>query len=134
MTKHRAQCQCGQLVLECETDPDFTIACNCKACQKRTGAAFGVGGYFKITDLTISGEANSWSRKADGGRGLENFFCPNCGTNVYWTLEMRPEHMGVAAGLFDKPLPEPARAIWLEEKHGWVEFPEHWPLFEKGTE
>ena len=133
MSIHRATCQCGSLVVEAPVDPDFVIVCNCKACQMRTGSPFGTGGYFKKTDLTISGEAKSWSRTADTGRKLEYFFCPNCGTNVYWTLEMRPEHMGVAYGLFDAPLPEPARAIWTEERHDWVSFPEHWPTFEKGT-
>ncbi len=133
MTNHRATCQCGSLVVEAAADPDFVIVCNCRACQKRSGSPFGTGCYFKKTDLAISGEAKGWKRTAETGRKLENFFCPTCGTSVYWTLEMRPEHMGVAFGLFEGPLPEPARAIWTEAKHDWVAFPDHWPQFEKGT-
>jgi hypothetical protein len=119
--------------VEAAGDPDFVIVCNCKACQMRTGSPFGTGAYFKKADLTVSGEAKGWRRSADSGRAIENFFCPSCGTNVYWTLEMRPDHIGVGFGLFETALPEPARAIWTEEKHGWVIFPEHWPQFEKGT-
>ena len=133
MTKHRAQCQCGQLVLESDTDPDFTIACNCKACQLRTGAPFGAALYLKLADISVSGTVKSWRRTADSGRWLENHFCPDCGTNLYWTLEMRPEHAGVAYGCFTTPVPDPIRAIWTEQKHGWVEFPENWPSYEKGS-
>ncbi|WP_413719102.1 GFA family protein [Silicimonas sp. MF1-12-2] len=133
MTKHHAQCQCGQLTLDAENDPDFVIACNCKACQKRTGAPFGVGMYFRKDGLSIGGRSNSWARQAESGRMLENHFCPDCGTSLYWTLEMRPDHIGVAYGCFDTPVPDPIRAIWMQEKHDWVSFPETWPSYPTGS-
>lgn len=133
MTTHHATCQCGALRTSFAGDPEFVIACNCKACQKRTGAPFGTGAYFRKSQLTIEGSTNSWGRTADTGRALENFFCPTCATTLYWTLEMRPDHIGVAFGCFDTPLPEPVRAIWMEEKHDWVSFPADWPTFPKGT-
>ena len=131
MAINRAVCQCNSLIVGTETEPDFVVLCNCKACQRRTGAPFGVGAYFRKTDLTLSGKPNIWARQADSGRNLENHFCPTCGTNLYWTLDMRPDHIGVAIGTFEKPLPEPVRAIWAEEKHDWVTFPDHWPVFDK---
>ena len=133
MTTHHATCQCGALNVSLEGDPDFVIACNCKACQKRTGAPFGTAGYFLKTRMSVEGDTKSWPRTADSGRALENFFCPTCGTNVYWTLEMRPDHVGVAFGCFETKLPDPIRAIWTEEKHDWVGFPDDWPTFPKGT-
>ena len=133
MTTHKATCQCGSLQLSLDRDPDFVIACNCRACQKRTGAPFGTGGYFRKEALTVSGAINSWHRTAESGRALEHFFCPNCGSNMYWTLEMRPDYIGVAYGTFDTQLPDPIRAIWTDEKHPWVIFPEDWPQFPQGT-
>lgn len=130
---HRAECQCGALSVTSREDPDFVIACNCRACQRRTGSVFGVGGYFRKSGVAIAGESMTWARKADSGRQIVNHFCPRCGTTVFWSLEMRPEHYGVAAGCMATPLPEPARAIWTSEKHGWVSFPETWPTFEFGT-
>lgn len=133
MTKHHAECQCGQLVVESDGDPDFVIACNCQACQKRTGSPFGAGMYFQRKDLKISGESKLWSRKADSGRDIGNHFCPNCGTSLYWTLELRPDHMGVAYGCFTTPVPEPKRVVWAEEKHGWVRFPEGIETLQQGS-
>ncbi|MDJ0637791.1 MAG: GFA family protein [Paracoccaceae bacterium] len=133
MSTHSATCQCGQLTAAFDGDPDFVIVCNCKACQKRTGSPFGTGAYFRKSKSTISGETESWARKADTGRALENHFCPNCGTTLYWSLEMRPDHFGVGYGSFDTSLPDPVRVIWTEQQHPWTGFPEDWPRFEKGT-
>ena len=130
---HSASCQCGGLSLKAHSDPDFVIACNCKLCQRRTGSAFGVGGYFRKDTLEISGAPENWARTADSGREIVNHFCATCGTTLYWSLEMRPDHFGVAFGAFDHPLPEPARAIWTEAQHEWVHFPDAWPQFRQGT-
>ena len=133
MSTHRAACQCGQLSAEFEGEPDFVIVCNCKACQKRTGAPFGTGAYFKKTQMKTAGNTRSWGRIAESGRALENFFCPECGTNLYWTLEMRPDYIGTAFGAFDTDLPDPIRVIWTDEQHDWVRFPDALPRFPKGT-
>jgi hypothetical protein len=133
MTKHHAQCQCGQLTVDAEIDPDFVIACNCKACQKRTGAPFGAALYFRMDGTRVGGTSKTWARRAESGRKLETHFCPDCGTSLYWTLELRPDHIGVAYGCFDTPVPEPIRAIWTQEKHDWVLFPEDWPSYPTGS-
>lgn len=133
MPTHHASCQCGALVADFVGDPDFVIACNCRACQKRTGAPLGTGAYFLKSSMTVQGDRNSWGRKAETGRKIENFFCPTCATTLFWTLEMRPEHIGVAYGTFDSVLPDPVRAIWTEERHGWVHFPDDLPTYPKGT-
>ncbi|NND19069.1 MAG: GFA family protein [Silicimonas sp.] len=133
MTKHHAECQCGRLQVSTDADPDFTLACNCKACQKGTGAPFGAGLYFRKDALDISGRSETCGRVADSGRKVENHFCPDCGTTLFWSLEMRPDHMGVAYGCFETPVPDPIRAIWTQEKHGWVKFPDDWPTYPAGS-
>ncbi len=133
MTNHKAHCQCGALSATFDGDPDFVIVCNCKACQRRTGAPFGTGAYFRKPHMTATGAKRGWKRKADTGREIENFFCPTCGTTLYWTLEMRPDYVGVSYGLFDTALPDPIRVIWTEQQHSWPMFPEEWPRFEKGS-
>ena len=133
MAKHRARCQCGALTIDTASDPDFVVLCNCLACQRRTGAPFGVGAYFRKTEAVTSGTPQVWTRTAESGRALQNHFCPQCGTTVYWTLEMRPDHIGVALGCLEGPIPEPVRAIWAQHKHPWVTFPAHWDVYDKAT-
>lgn len=133
MSTHHATCQCGALTVDAAADPEVVVLCNCKACQRRTGAPFGVGAYFRRADVVVSGPSQVWTRRADSGRELRNHFCPRCGTTLYWTLDLRPDHVGVAIGAFDGPMPEPARAVWAENRHPWVNFPAHWDVHAKST-
>lgn len=133
MSTHRAACQCGQLKTSFDGDPQFVVVCNCLACQKRTGAPFGTGAYFHQSAMTVEGETKTWGRVAPTGRKLENHFCPDCGTTIYWTLEMRPGFVGTAYGAFDTDLPGPTRVIWTEHQHNWIIFPADLPHYEKGT-
>ena len=131
---HRAVCQCGQLSLKASADPDIVVACNCIQCQRRTGSPFGVGAYFRKAVVTMDGDYRTWQRDAPKGRILTNRFCPECGTNVSWTLDLRPDHMGVSVGCLETPLGEPERVVWLCEKHDWVTFPEHWEQFDEASQ
>jgi len=94
---------------------------------------YRVGAYFRKDFVTIRGDAATWDRTAESGRRLTNHFSPRCGSTVYWSLEMRPDHYGVAGGNMVTPLPEPQRAIWTSEKHDWVSFPDTWPMLEFGS-
>lgn len=133
MAEHRASCQCKALQIVAANDPVLVIVCNCKACQKRTGSPFGSGAYFKRSDLTITGANKEWARSSDAGRALDNHFCPDCGTTMFWGLELRPNLMGVALGTFDTPLPRPTRVIWTEQQHDWVSFPAEWETHTQGS-
>ncbi len=133
MAAHFASCQCGGLRLESKVDPDICIACNCAACQKRTGSAFATVAYIPKSGVTIDGTRKSWARIAESGRDVESFFCPDCGTTVYWTLEFRPDHYGVLIGAFDSPRPDPVRVVFARDKRPWVTFPDGMQCFAEGS-
>ncbi len=133
MPTHTASCQCGALKVTATRDPDITIACNCGACQKRTGSAFATVAYIPKAAVEIAGNRESWARTADSGRDVESFFCPICGTTVYWTLDFRPNHYGVLIGTFDSARPAPRRVLFTDEMQPWVRFPEAWEHFPRGS-
>ena len=129
---HRtAACACGALRVETHGDPDAVVACNCLACQRRTGSVFGVGAYFRREQVgPVSGEYRTFSRAADSGRELSFHFCPTCGTTVFWDLQLRPGHYGIAVGAFADPnFPDPVRAVFTDAAHRWVAFPEDLPTY-----
>src|SRR5215472_2087002 len=94
-----AQCSCGSLRVGTTGDP-IVVLCHCRECQRRTGAPFGVGAYFKKEQVQSSGNEKIYERGSDSGRKLRMHFCPECGTTVYWEAELRPDHYGVAVGAF----------------------------------
>ena len=134
-TEHCATCACGQLRVTTLGDPEFAVACNCLACQRRSGSPFGVGAYDRRDKVvSIDGETRVFERTAETGRKVSNRFCPRCGTAVYWKLKMRPDHLGIAAGCFADPgFITPARAIWMDQRHHWFEFPEDMPTHATAT-
>ena len=126
---HKASCQCGQLSIASDQDPDPVLICNCRECQKRGGSAFASAAFFPRDSARIDGAFKTWTRPTASGKTLTNHFCPDCGTNLFWAAEIRPGHFGVAVGCFDTPHPTPKVAIWTSEQHEWLSFPDHWQEF-----
>ena len=124
-----ASCSCGQLVVTMKGDPTEVTVCHCFECQKSTGSVFGVSTYWpKSACDSIKGEAKLWRRSSDSGRWLDNYFCPVCGSTVYWYAEFAPDEIGIAAGNFADPgFPSPTSAVWDSCRHPWVKLPAEWP-------
>ncbi|MAN67780.1 GFA family protein [uncultured Hyphomonas sp.] len=129
-----AQCACGSLKVDLPDDiTPAVVACHCTACQRRTGSPFGVGAYYLLAALTITGNATSWTRETDSGGAFTTYFCPTCGSTVYWTTGNHPEAAGIAVGAIADPhFPGPVRSVWEETRHEWVEIPTALHHFPKG--
>ena len=126
-----AQCACGGITASTVGEPEIVSLCHCLACQRRTGSPFGVGGYFVRGAVTFSGKTKTFVRKVENtARTITNHFCPECGTTVYWTADLRPNHIGIAVGNFADPqFQAPTRAVWTQHKHEWIALPSGMPTF-----
>lgn len=124
MTGRIAHCLCGQLQITTTGEPYAIVMCHCRGCQQRTGAPFGVGAYFKMSHCSFIGQSQQYSRKGTSGSNVENRFCLNCGTTVYWLTPFHPDGVGIATGAFEgDDLPAPSRSVWESERHHWVDVP-----------
>lgn len=116
-----AQCRCGGITVALTEPSQLVVACHCIDCQRRTGAPFSVGAFYRAEAVTISGTAKQFSRPGDSGGMVHAYFCPNCGSTVYWKAERLPTMIGVAVGAMADPnFPAPARSIFEQSKHAWV--------------
>lgn len=114
-------CSCGALRAVTEGEPYAVSMCHCTACQRRTGAPFGVGAYFKAAQVQVDGEHRTWSRQGSSGGTLTNHFCPTCGSNVFWTTDSHADAIGIAVGSFaDANFPGPVRSVWEAHRHEWI--------------
>ena len=119
MITRTANCHCGALVLSCQGEPEEVVQCHCQACQRRTGSAFNLAAWFSLKNVEIKGETHSYTRSGDLDIPTTFYFCPDCGSNVYWTSE--PEMIGVAVGCFADPeFPGPTVSIYDALRHVWV--------------
>jgi hypothetical protein len=89
-----------------------------RECQRRTGAAFGVGVFFEKAQVRAEGASKVYTRDGQEGRKLRFHFCPECGTTVYWDLDLRPDHIVVAFGTFADAYPGRFKIWWVQVSTG----------------
>jgi len=129
MPARHAACSCGQLHLTIEGEPARVSMCHCLECQRRTGAVISNQARFKAEQVTVTGQATQWQRKAESGSTVTFNFCPVCGSTAYWQSESFPGMVVVAIGAFADPnFPPPGIAVWEQTRHPWIELPEGTPL------
>jgi hypothetical protein len=126
MAIRRTQCECTQLSVSIEGDPFIISACNCRNCQRRSGAPFYMNAWFKKSRIVeISGRSSVYERQSDFDRRVERHFCPDCGTQVYVFTGLFPEAVGLnALGFEDEALARPTFISYARSKVSWVCFPE----------
>jgi hypothetical protein len=122
--KRIAHCCCGGLRAETIGEPLLVVACSCGECQRRTGSAFGISAFWSRKDVELSGVTTRYVRDGQEGRKVIFYFCPQCGSSIYWEPELAPELIGIAGGaFFDPDFPTPTVATWEQSKHSWVAIP-----------
>lgn len=127
--EREAACTCGQLRIRLKGEARIVSSCHCLACQRRTGALFGVSAFY-ARDQVVStqGKRSTFRRQGDSGAWLSFQFCPACGSTVFWENESLPDIVSVAVGAFADPgFPAPVRTAWAETRHKWLQFPPGMP-------
>ena len=105
--------------------------CHCLACQRRTGSIFGVQARFSRDRVSIAGQAREYVRVGDDGGRMTSRFCPECGSTVYYTLDIEPDLVGVPVGAFADPtFPAPSYSVYEARRHAWARAPESVKHFE----
>jgi hypothetical protein len=81
-----------------------------------------VGVFYPAEIVSISGTPKVFTRASASGGKVHNYFCPNCGSTVYWKADNLPALIGVAFGaLADQEHPAPVRSVFEQSKHAWVQ-------------
>src|SRR5215468_10699197 len=121
--KHTAQCACGAIKFEFNTDPTFIAVCHCLDCKKATGGEAATFFGVPEDDFTlISGKPKAFHYIAQSGKGLDRNFCPECGARVFTSnLEGFPGAIFVTLGSLDKPQAiEPMLEMFTKRRLAWA--------------
>jgi hypothetical protein len=127
-----AACHCGQLRLQVEGEPFAVSICNCLACQRRTGSAFGMQAGFQRDQVEVSGRFNDFSRISEEADRKEHVFhfCPDCGSQVFYTEPDEADLVVVSVGAFADPsFPWPTQSGYDSSRHPWVRLPDSVSLY-----
>ena len=127
MTSRTASCRCGQLRAVVTGDPVRVSVCHCLNCKKRSGSAFAVQARWPSAQVQAEGRSKSFVKVADSGNRATFHFCPDCGSDVYYTIDGKFDDkfndlIAIPLGAFDDPFfLTPAFSVWENRKHDWVE-------------
>jgi hypothetical protein len=108
-------------------EPLAVSICNCLACQRRTGSAFGMQAGFRSDQVQVEGRFSDYSRVSDEADRKEHVFhfCPDCGSQVFYTEPDEPELVVVSVGSFADPgFPPPTESGYDSRRHPWIRLPE----------
>jgi hypothetical protein len=137
MATREAACHCGQLRLEVEGDPFVVSICHCLACQRRTGSAFGMQAAFRPDQVHVVGRYSDFQRVSDEADRREHafHFCPDCGSQVFYTEQDDPDLVVVSVGSFADPtFPPPTESGYESRRHPWVGLPDSIQRDDSGVE
>ena len=124
----KAICCCGACAITVEGDPILNGICHCENCRRRTGSAFGWSAYFVGDQIrAIDGDLTIYALDPSDPPRQQRFFCPTCGTTLFWRSGAHPDHTGVAGGCFvEGRLDEPTVTASDDKRLHWMVAPEHW--------
>jgi hypothetical protein len=130
--KHTAQCACGAVRFEFDTDPAFVAMCHCLDCKKASGGEAAVWFAVPEEDFTVTaGETRAFHYTADSGAGLDRNACPKCAARLYTSnLESFPKTVFVQLGSLNDPTGiAPQLEMFTKRRLPWVK-PLDLPQFE----
>lgn len=96
-------CACGAIRYEIEADPVMGVHCQCRICQRMSGAGHLSFVGFPKAGFRMTGEPRWYETKADSGNQVSRGFCPNCGSAVTGRSSGFPDMVTVMAGSLDDP-------------------------------
>ena len=117
-------CQCGDITIEGEIDPETVRVCHCTDCQKNSGSAFRFNVPVPGTTFKMTGKPSIYIKTtAESGNPRAQAFCPRCGSPIYTTSvgEGPQASYMVRAGILDQRAKlMPKRQIWFRSALSWV--------------
>jgi hypothetical protein len=122
-----AACHCRQLRAEAAGDPFAVSICHCLDCQRRTGSAFGMQAGYKADQVRVTGRYADFARISDEADRKEHVFhfCPDCGSQVFYTEPTERDLVVVSVGAFADPsFPPPTESSYESRRHRWLTLPD----------
>ena len=130
-------CQCGGVRYEVTAEKPYrTHVCHCTDCRKQSGSAFSITWIVPEDSFRLTqGKLKVFASKAQSGRAKRGAFCPDCGSRIYNTIELRPGLLSIKPGTLDDASGlAPTRHVWVQSKLPWVEIPAGAEVFERGVD
>jgi hypothetical protein len=133
--KVNGACQCGNITISGEADPEQSSICHCTDCQKGSSSAFRMSIPMQGSTFHMTGQPATYLKTtADSGKPRLQAFCPTCGTPLYSTTPgegVQSAYMVRVGLLQQRDQLMPRRQIWFRSAKSWLDKLATIPKFEK---
>jgi hypothetical protein len=134
MAKISGRCACGKVTYETDAEPLRMVNCHCRDCQRASGSAFAAIVAFQRDQVRFTGDLAYYTTTSERATTLERGFCPNCGSPMTISPEVRPDRILILAASLDDPtLHKPIANIWVRSAPPWDHLDPTVPRFEKAA-
>ena len=125
-------CLCGAVRYESAGEPQFSLQCHCRDCQRASGAPHVAAVRVSSADFRIvQGTPKRYVARADSGNDVTRAFCGDCGPPLYVQVSTRPDIVGVRVCTFDDPSWfRPEANIFMKSAQPWDRGDPAVPAFE----
>ena len=122
--KYIAQCECGQLKLEIDSEPVLELRCHCRDCQDALRADYATIAFFKMNEAVVTGEFAEKIYLAESGNKTCRQYCDHCSTMMFDRSEGFPHLLGVMSDQLQHPFESsPSCHVYVRDKKPGVEIP-----------
>ena len=112
------RCACGSIRYECTTEPQFSMMCQCRQCQRITGTGHSAQFAVTLESTEIQGHLNTFKLTSDAGNEVISAFCGNCGNPIFKTTSMAEQFIMFHAATLDDPsMYKPQMVVYAEFGH-----------------
>jgi len=114
------RCACGSIKYTTISEPEFTLICQCRQCQRISGSGHAAQFAVPVDVTSIEGEIKFYDQIADSGDTVSSGFCPTCGSPILKKTTKMPEVYFFHAGTMDDPSKfRPQVVVYEESKQPW---------------
>ena len=122
--KYIAQCECGQLKLETDSEPVLELRCHCRDCQDALRADYATIVFFKMDEAVVKGEFAEKIYLAESGNETCRQYCDHCNTMMFDRSEGFLHLLGVMSDRLQRPFEsDPSCHVYVRDKKPGVEIP-----------
>lgn len=123
-------CLCGAIRYQFTGAPILTSNCHCRTCRRAAGAQTVA---FVVVPAQAYSVTRGEPRTYQSSPGVTRTFCCDCGTQLAYRHEARPDEIDITTGSLDAPEAfAPGREVWHEHRLHWAAANEGLPWFPRG--
>lgn len=113
-------CACGKIRYETQAEPEFSIICQCRQCQRVSGAGHAASFAVMADTTKLEGDIKYFETTSDDGNTVSSGFCQNCGNPVLKKTSGYPQYVFFHAATLDDPGSfEPQMVVYSESGQSW---------------